>query len=76
MAAGGVTDDRLVPRNVRAIMPDGEVIPLELVCLGRRRGKWRWVCAWTLREPPARLDHDWLPADATVLVNSARPYAA
>lgn len=61
-----------MPLGVRAVMADGEVIPLELVCLGRRRGKWRWVAAWPLRAVPARVDHDYLPADTTILVNAAR----
>jgi hypothetical protein len=78
LAAGGVTDNRHapVPRNVRAVMPGGEVIPLELICLGLRRGKWRWVAAWRLRAQPVSVDWDFLPDGATILVNSVPAHGA
>jgi hypothetical protein len=78
LAADSVTDNRQapIPRGVRAVMPCGEVIPLEMICLGWRRGKWRWVASCRLRAQPARVEWDYLPEDATVLVNSAAPHGA
>ncbi len=59
-----------LPVNIRAVMPDGEIIPVECCFAGFRRGKWRWVVAWPLRELPVRIDHDVLPDGTTILVNT------
>jgi hypothetical protein len=78
LAPDGVTGNREAPapQNVRAVMPCGEVIPLELICIGHRRGKWRWVGAWRLRVQPAQVHWDFLPEDVTILVNAVPAHGA
>ena len=51
---------------VRAVMPDGDVIPLEFICHGFVSGAWRWAAAWPLRAAPAQLAHDPLPDKVTI----------
>lgn len=57
------------PTNVRAVLADGRVIPLDCVYEGRRDGQHLWVAVWVLPEAPQRLLVDELPARSAVRVH-------
>lgn len=54
------------PTNVRAVMRDGEEIPLECVYTGRVDGCHAWLATGVLREPPAHMCIDVLPPKTVV----------
>lgn len=61
------------PRNVRAVLADGTVVPLDCVYVGVHDGLDVWETTWALPEPPEHVLIEQLPAKCSVSVKIEQP---
>jgi hypothetical protein len=55
------------PEDVRVVMDDGRVIPIECVYVGYRAGLHVWAAVWNLPEDPVRVQIGMMPARTMVV---------